>query len=174
MNDFPGLNRRQAASLLTVPLLGATLAGCATPPRPATPDVAASTWSGRLSLTVDQEPPQSFFASFLLKGTPRQGTLDLYSPLGSTVAQVRWSPTEAIAQQGKMAREYPSLDDLIIDLTGANVPVPALFDWLAGRNTSVPGWQPDLSRQPEGRISARRLQPLPTARLQIVLDQNPA
>ena len=73
-----------------------------------------------------------------------------------------------------MAREYPSLDDLIVDLTGANVPVTALFDWLAGRSTSVSGWQPDLSRQPEGRISARRLQPLPTARLQVVLDQNPA
>lgn len=170
MNMLQNLNRRQAGSLLALSL-GLGLAGCATPPRPPQPDVPASTWNGRLSLTLDREPPQSFFASFQLRGTPREGTLDLYNPLGSTIAQVRWNPSEAMAQQGKMAREYPSLDDLIIDLTGANVPVAALFDWLAGRNTQVAGWLADLSRQREGRISARRLQPLPTAQLQIVLDR---
>ena len=172
MNTSQGLNRRQAASLLSLSLIGATLAGCATPPRPVEPDVAASTWSGRLSLTVDQEPPQSFFAGFLLKGTPRQGTLDLYSPLGSTIAQVRWSPGEAIAQQGKMAREYPDMESLMRDITGANVPVAALFDWLEGKPTPVPGWQPDLSQLPQGRLSARRTQPHPEAELVLLLEQD--
>ena len=44
----------------------------------------------------------------------------------------------------------------------------ALFGWLRGREGDVPGWQADLSRQGEGRISARRSTPLPTAELRVV------
>ena len=47
----------------------------------------------------------------------------------------------------------------------------SLFDWLAGRPTPVPGWQPDLSRQSEGRISARRTSPPPEADLRVVLER---
>ncbi len=161
--------RRQFA-MAGLGLLGASLAGCATVPPPAAP-LSSTSWAGRLSLVLEKdEQPQNFIAAFRLQGNPHTGTLDLFSPLGSTLAQVRWNPALATVQQGKMAREYPSLDDLIVDLTGANVPVAALFDWLAGRATPVPGWTPDLTHLGEGRLSARRAQPLPVARLQVVLE----
>jgi outer membrane lipoprotein LolB len=34
----------------------------------------------------------------------------------------------------------------------------------------VPGWQADLTRQAEGRITARRSAPLPTAELRVVFQ----
>lgn len=168
------LQRRRvttAAMLLAAVVLSA-ISGCAITPRPVlSADLPQALHaSGRLALHVEQEPPQAFFTTFQLAGIPAQGQLDLYNPLGSTLAQVRWNPAEAVVQQGNTARSYASLDQLITELTGANIPIPALFDWLQGHATEVPGWQPDLSRQPEGRISAVRLQPLPRARLQVILD----
>ena len=46
----------------------------------------------------------------------------------------------------------------------------ALFDWLQGRATAAAGWQVDLSRMEQGRLSARRHDPQPPAALRIVLD----
>ena len=68
-------------------------------------------------------------------------------------------------------RSYASLDTLVTDMTGTNLPIAALFDWLHGQSTPVQGWIPDLSRAREGRLSALRQQPLPTAHLHVILDQ---
>jgi outer membrane lipoprotein LolB len=55
-------------------------------------------------------------------------------------------------------------------VTGAALPVAALFDWLAGRAADVAGWQVDLSLREQGRLSARRDTPRPGAELRLVLD----
>jgi outer membrane lipoprotein LolB len=58
-----------------------------------------------------------------------------------------------------------------VEATGSAIPVAALFDWLEGRNTAVPGWQADLSELGQGRLRAQRMQPPPAADLRVVLDR---
>lgn len=128
-------------------------------------------WAGRIGLQVQSEPPQAFFAGFELKGRASSGELTLISPLGSILGIMRWSPTEAVLDQGGNVRRFASTDQLLLETTGAAVPVSALFDWLAGINTPTPGWKADLSQQPAGRISATRTDPAPPAELRIALDK---
>ena len=130
----------------------------------------ATFWAGRIGLQVQSEPPQAFFAGFELKGQASNGELTLISPLGSILGIMRWSPTEATLEQGGTTRRFASTDDLLAQITGASIPMSALFDWLAGIDTPTPGWVADLSKQPDGRISARRTNPTPQADLRIVLN----
>ena len=131
----------------------------------------ATFWAGRISLQLQSEPPQAFFAGFELRGQASSGELTLISPLGSILGIMRWSPTEAVLEQGGTTRRFASTDDLLAQTTGAAIPLSALFDWLAGKNTSAPGWVADLSRQPDGRITAKRSDPAPPADLRLVLDK---
>ena len=158
--------------------LCAALLGCATavvPPAPVSVPVAGQMqrWSGRLALQVEDAPSQSFYASFELAGNASAGSLTLLTPIGSTVALLQWSPGNASLQQGAKAssQRFSSLDELAERATGTVIPVAALFDWLAGTSSPVPGWTADLSAQPEGRIVATRQQPLPIATLRVVLDR---
>lgn len=157
--------------------LAAALAGCAAPRPPPTAEPAAAArqgerWSGRLALQVEDAPSQSFYASFELTGDARAGSLTLLTPIGSTVAVLRWEPGSASLQQGSQpAQRFRSLDELAERATGTAIPVASLFDWLAGRASPVPGWTADLSAQPDGRIIATRQQPLPVATLRVVLDR---
>lgn len=157
---------RVAGLACAVVLLGA----CATR-GPATTKPGESLWVGRFSLTVHSEPPQSWIAGFELSGSASAGELQLSSPLGSQLASVRWSAEGAELRQGERTSRHPSLDSLSAELgSGSVLPVAALFDWLRGRQAPVSGWEADLSRQPEGRIVARRLQPLPGAELRLVFQ----
>jgi outer membrane lipoprotein LolB len=133
--------------------------------------VLTTSWAGRISLAVAGEPPQAFFAGFELKGQAESGELTLISPLGSILGIMRWSPTEAFLEQGGNTKRFTSTGELLLQATGAAVPLPALFDWLAGKPNAVPGWAADLSQQPNGRITAKRSDPLPQADLRIVLDR---
>jgi len=132
--------------------------------------VPSTFWAGRIGLQVQSEPPQAFFAGFELKGQASTGELTLISPLGSILGVVRWSPFEALLEQGNTSRRFASSDELLVHITGAAIPMSALFDWLAGIDTTAPGWVADLSKQPDGRISARRINPAPAADLRIVLN----
>lgn len=162
-----GRTRRQWLSTCLI----VSMAGCASPPRSdRTADAGAGTWSGRLSLQMDSEPPQSFHAGFELSGRPSEGDLRLLSPLGTLLSRVQWSDQNAILTQGSETSRHASLDDLVTTVTGAPLPVRALFDWLQAKPTVVPGWAADLSRLAEGRLSARRLHPAPAALLRIILD----
>jgi outer membrane lipoprotein LolB len=152
---------RRAATLAMMALLGA----CATR-RP----VPAGGWSGRLALRVDSQPPQAFSALFDLQGTAEAGELQLTSVLGQTLATVRWSAAGAELQRGDELQRRGSLDELTRELTGAPLPVVALFDWLAGRASEAGGWQADLSGRPQGRLVARRAQPAPSAELRLVVQ----
>lgn len=150
-------------------LAALALAGCATPAAPLR-TAQRTEWSGRLGLTVDSEPPQAFHAAFELRGDPAQGELVLSTPLGTRLAAVRWHPGGAELQQGSELTRHDSVDALTARLGGAPLPVAALFDWLRGRQADVAGWQADLTRQAEGRLTARRADPAPEATLRIVLD----
>ncbi|QGW85110.1 lipoprotein insertase outer membrane protein LolB [Variovorax paradoxus] len=129
-------------------------------------------WSGRMSLRIDSQPVQTFSALFELRGSPEAGELSLTSPIGSTLAQLHWSPGEALLKNGSEVRRYESVDALIEAATGAAIPVGALFGWLAGRDDRVPGWRPDLAQVANGRLQATRENPGPTADLRIVFERS--
>jgi len=146
------------------------IAGCAQLPRATDPnDAEISSWTGRISLQVQSEPPQAFFAGFELRGSAEQGELVLNSPLGNSLALLRWSAEEAILDSGNQIQRFASVGELIEKATGAALPVPALFDWLRGKNTAADGWTADLTQQAEGRISASRTVPQPRADLRVLL-----
>ncbi len=159
--------KRRSACLAFV--CGLALAGCATPP--GSRDDPPHNWSGRLAVQVHSTPPQSLTAGFELNGSSEVGELRLHSPLGTTLAIIRWRPGMAQLQRGSEWTEADSLNALSEQLLGTDVPVVALFNWLEGRSTEVPGWQADLSRITEGRLSAVRQSPLPSAELRLVLDR---
>lgn len=155
-------------------LMAATLlTGCALPERQLTADAATASnhWSGRMALQVQDAQQQSFSAGFELQGRPESGTLLVFTPLGSIIARLHWTPAGATLQQGEQITTSDSLPELVTRLTGNDIPVAALFDWLQGKNTQVTGWQTDLSRIGEGRLRADRSSPPPEASLRIVLDQ---
>lgn len=161
----PRLDRSRFTLLLTLVLLG----GCALPP-PLPAEGQTTVWRGRLALRVDSEPPQSFFAAFELRGQPGTGELQLFSPLGSTLARLQWSPRSATLHNNGEIRRFDSLEALAIQATGADIPIAALFDWLVGREVQADGWTADLSRLAEGRLLARRSQPAPLSELRLILE----
>jgi outer membrane lipoprotein LolB len=160
---------RWAAYLLAGAVL---LSGCATAPKPAVPvDAQTGPWSGRLALQVEDNQSQSFSAGFELKGNARAGELTLFNPLGGTLAALSWGAGFATLRGNGQAREFDSVDALVAHATGSAIPVAALFDWLRGTNTPVPGWEADLSQLEAGRLRAQRTQPPPPADLRVVLDR---
>ena len=128
-------------------------------------------WAGRISMQVQSDPVQAFFAGFELKGQADIGELTLISPLGSILGVMRWTPTEATLDQGGSIQRFATTNELLAQATGAAVPISALFDWLGGKNTTAPGWTADLSQRVNGRITAQRTEPSPQANLRIVLDR---
>lgn len=157
--------------LLTLLVLLGSLAGCAgtDASRRAGDDAF---WSGRLAVRVEGADRQSFSASFELSGAAQEGRLKLLSPLGSTVAQIDWNRSSAQIRNEDKTRHFASLEALVEESTGAPIPVRTLFDWLAGRNTQLPGWLADLSALPEGRLLASRLDPAPRIDLRVILDRD--
>ncbi len=162
--------------LLLTAIATFSIAGCAqlTGGSKASVPRATNAWSGRMSLRVDSEPVQTFSALFELRGSPEAGELSLTTPIGSTLAQLHWSPGEALLKNGSDTRRYASLDALIEAATGAAIPVAALFGWLEGRNDPVPGWRADLGQLASGRLQALRETPTPQADLRIVFERMPA
>ncbi|QDL36903.1 outer membrane lipoprotein LolB [Rhodoferax sediminis] len=148
------------------------IAGCASPIRATDQNSQNNSfWSGRLALNVDADQAQSFSAGFELKGNAETGELALYNPLGSTLAVLAWAPGSATLRSNDQTRNFGSLDELVRHAIGAAIPVAALFDWLQGVNTPVPGWQADLSQLAGGRLVARRSAPTPAAELRLALEK---
>lgn len=131
-----------------------------------------------MSLKIDAVDPQAlgpqqgqfFSASFELTGNANAGQLTLTSPLGSVLAGLNWTESTAQLRANGELRSFNSLDALVFHATGAAIPLASLFSWLAGVEAQAPGWQVDLSRLSNGRLVARRLEPLPTAELRLVLE----
>lgn len=170
------MNRRRVlVHLGQLSLLG-SLVGCAAPRRPcAATEADKSVWHGRLAVrlsaehTLDPSRSQAFSAAFDLSGDARQGDLVFYTPLGSTAATIRWAPHGASMLAQGENRQYPNLDQLIVDLLGTDVPVTALFHWLNGQPYAASGWQADLSAHDQGKITAHRLTS-PSAELRVILE----
>lgn len=143
------------------------LAGCAQP-MPSAP-VEENSWNGRIALQIDGQASQSFSAMFELRGTAQAGGLVLLSPFGNRIAQLDWKDGHAQLLSGQDTRTSDSLDTLLQDVTGTRIPVTALFSWLKGTQASATGWQADLTGIADGRLTARRDDPQPTATLRIAL-----
>lgn len=153
-------------------LLGALsfslIAGCAQPPRPASG--AADHWSGRLAVQVEDAASQSFSAGFELQGSAEAGELTLFNPLGNVMAQLQWWPGQALLRNGGEQRRSTSLEALVRELTGSELPIAALFGWLKGEAVQAAGWQADLSALAQGRLTAIRHTPVPQTTLRVVLS----
>ena len=143
--------------------------------------------SGRLSIRVEADgatQARSLTAAFELNGSPDAGRLDLSTPLGSVLAQARWSPREVVLATPRGESRFQDLDALTREALGESLPVPALFDWLHGRPwpgaASVPaasgagfeqlGWAVDLERFDDALVTARRDSP-PPVMVRIKLDR---
>ena len=126
-------------------------------------------WTGRIALQIDGQASQSFSAMFELRGTAQAGGLVLLSPFGNRIAQLDWKDGHAQLVSGQDTRTSDSLDTLLQDVTGTRIPVTALFSWLKGTQASATGWQADLTGIADGRLTARRDDPQPTATLRIAL-----
>ncbi len=171
------MTSRRTFTTLGVGFASYLIAGCANRKRArGQKDAEISLWQGRLSIRVKVDPElpqaqdQSFSAAFELQGNPDQGELRLYTPLGSTAAGIQWAPGNATLQARGETRQFSDLAQLIRLVLGTDVPVTALFAWLAGQTQDVDGWQVDLSARDQGKILARRMAPALPAELQVLLD----
>ncbi len=165
--------RKILLSGLCAAALGIT--GCAMAPKVTDFDSTPSIWRGRLAVRVEADESNrlghSLTAGFELTGNAIEGELTLYTPIGGTAAVLTWSKIDATLFSQSERRHFPSLKALIEQATGTDVPVGALFAWLAGANTSAEGWTVDLKEYPNGRITANRTDPGPAAELRIVLEK---
>jgi outer membrane lipoprotein LolB len=156
-------------------LVSALVAGCAAPsrtPKPLSAEQASTPeWQGRISVQVQGDNPSSMSASFLLRGDAKSGELDLYSPLGTTLGALQWTPQLVQLSDGGKHQYFNSLAELTEKATGAALPIDAIFGWLQGRDAQVSGWLADLSGVSQGSLSARRTAPAPEVTLRIKLDQ---
>lgn len=126
--------------------------------------------TGRMSVTELSDNGRSFSAAFELHGTARQGELSIFTPLGSVLRKLVWDAESARLLDGSSERRFAGLAELSRAALGTELPIAALFDWLDGRDTAVPGWQTDLSRYAQGRIMAKRQTPVPAVELRVVID----
>ena len=152
------------------------MAGCAAlPPADGLAAPGKAHWHGRLGLRVDSSQAQaqalSFAAGFELVGSARSGALTLFTPLGTTLASLSWSDQSAVLRQGSDSQYFESLDALTVHALGAEIPMAALFAWLAGDAMDAAGWNADLSLYAQGSILARRTQPTPEAEIRLLLEK---
>jgi outer membrane lipoprotein LolB len=164
----PGLRScLQACLLVTL----AWLAGCAT--QPSAPKLALEQethWQGKLSLKVYSKPIQALAANFDLQGRPAQGELVLTSPLGTTLARMQWNADSATLTANGEQKNFDSLQELVHQATGSDLPVASLFAWLQGRDDAAPGWHVDLKDLENGRIQAHHIEAV-EADLKIILER---
>ena len=168
--------RSRRNALLLALTATVALGACAVVPRSG--DAAAttgSTLSGRMAVRVeatDGADARSVSAAFELQGSAETGTLNLATPLGSVLAQARWSPGSVVLATPQGESQFADLDALTREVMGEPLPVAALFDWLRGRPwpgapsraTAAPahagfeqlGWVVDLARFSEAWVVARR------------------
>lgn len=133
--------RRSVLASLAAAVL--SLAGCAGLPGTATdattpPDAATPThWSGRFAVTVTESghEPREERASgrFVLDSLGPATVLELFSPLGQTLASARIDSTGAtlVAADGQRY-QAPSAELLTEQVVGWRVPVGDLPRWLRG------------------------------------------
>jgi outer membrane lipoprotein LolB len=172
--------------------LALALQACATHP----PPLPGHVYSGRLAVRSDAapaRPARSVSGQFELSGNASSGQLILTSPIGTTVARARWSaPVGALGEPSRIELEadggttnYPTLGEMMQRAVGEQLPLPAMFDWLAGQPwPAAPmrrsddgqsfdqlGWHVDVSQFAAARlIDAQRPLPAPVLHVRVKLD----
>lgn len=163
---------RRLGLLLTLSIATLFIAACATTTGARTDFSSQARWEGRMALKVYATPVQAFASDFALEGNGEAGSLSLHTPLGSTLAHMQWAPGVARLTTTGEPQSFDSLQALVLQATGAELPVAALFDWLQGKATAAPDWEVDLSQLPEGRLNAqRKAAALPAVDLKIILQR---
>lgn len=125
-----GSGRRHSAFLASM-LAALALAGCAT--GPATPPDRL--YSGRFSAVATQgEKRESVSGRFTIEVRGETQTVDLATPLGTTVARIEVGPDGAQASgPGTPQARGRDADALTEQLLGWRLPVSGLPDWIEGR-----------------------------------------
>lgn len=148
------------------------------------PPLAGSTWSGRLGWSVaatTQQPAQQASAGFELRGSAREGWLELTSPVGTLIARARWAADSAELETPAGKTRHADLASLSRAAFGEpELPLAALFDWLRGQpwpgaaHESQPagftqlGWLVDVRALADGRLNATRAaEPAVTLRVRL-------
>ena len=148
------------------------VAGCASFTGPEEQfDLNSPRWNGRLSVQQNGTESKAFSATFELAGDASLGQLALYSPLGSTVAHIRWSPQGAVLSGQGAARTFSTLGALTRELTGTELPIGGVFAWLAGGEALVNGWNVDAADLDAGKLFAHRTDATTRTTLKILLDR---
>jgi len=130
-------------------------------------------WSGKINLTINSEPKQSFTAEFDLEGDPQRGDMQFYTRLGTTLATAQWDTGVAqLNVPGKDPLQFESLNSLNQKLLGTTLPVNMIFEWANGATPTPPnGWRilrsTVESEGKPGELDAQRDFPLPSAHLSL-------
>jgi outer membrane lipoprotein LolB len=131
---------------LTLLMLAATLAGCATSTAnlshaPVGDYRETIDLAGRLSVNYHKEGrPESITGSFNWSQRPGRIDVSLASPLGQTIAAISVTPESATLTQGdRPARVAKDIDTLTAQSLGWELPVSGLRDWLQGYATDADG-----------------------------------
>lgn len=129
------------------------LAACATPQRIGGVGPAFER-EGRFAVTVRavNAPAQAVQGGFSWRDSGAYLRLDLVSPVGNVLAQIRVSPDHAVLVRSNGERQVATdPDSLFAQVWGHAVPVAGLRAWVQGR--MQPGSAPTaIVRDPEGRI----------------------
>ncbi|MFM7532670.1 MAG: lipoprotein insertase outer membrane protein LolB [Rubrivivax sp.] len=156
-----------------------TLGGCAfvppaAPPAPSAQAVPAESrsWSGRIGWSIaatPEQPAQQASAGFELRGSAREGSLELTSPVGTLLARARWRAGVAELESPQGRSRHDDLASLSRAAFGdQEMPLAALFDWLLGQpwpgaphemqpaGFSQMGWLVDVQALAQGRLTATR------------------
>ncbi len=187
---WPGQLRavaRRARSAAACALV-ALATGCATvAPAVRAPGADDGPVAGRFALTL-AEPgaaPRRSQARFETEGDDRTGRLAVLSPVGTTMAEARWSPAEVTLATADGQRRFDSLEALSQDLLGERLPLQALVHWLRGRPwPGAPhqpradgvagfdqlGWRIDLTALHTGGLTMARPAPPASVDLRVRID----
>jgi outer membrane lipoprotein LolB len=133
------------------------------------------TLQGQLSIKLQAfqgQEAKGISLGFFFNGSAEGGQLDLMTPMGSQVAQVRWTPSGAWLKtdQAPGERHFDTLGELSEEVLGEPLPLAALMHWVQGRpdpdlpaasNTTAQsfdqsGWHVDTTDIAIGRLSAQR------------------
>lgn len=128
---------------------------------------------GQLSiklLAFQDQPAKGISLGFFFNGTAQGGQLDLMTPLGSQVALVRWTPSDAWLQTEQGDRHFDTLAELSNQVLGEPLPLAALMHWVQGRpapdlpaptdttaqSFEQSGWRIDTTDIAAGKLNAQR------------------
>lgn len=122
---------RRAVQILLAVFLVVVVAGCATPPATA-PERA---YTGRFSAVATRvDKRESVSGRFSVEVRGDRQTIDLLTPLGTTVARVEVGPDGARASgPGVQDVRGPDAEALTEQLLGWRLPVSGMPDWIEGR-----------------------------------------